>query len=132
MFDTSGGSSGSPIINKANFKVIGIHKGAAKGAKNYNLGTLLKEPIQKFNEENKINKIDNKEYKYIEENENNKNKENEEIKKDNNDKNIEKNILNNNDEDRDEIIIQYKIDDIKYSKDIKIFGSKFVENNKKI
>ena len=52
--DTSGGSSGSPIINKANFKVIGIHKGAPEGAKNYNLGILLKYPIEKYKEENKV------------------------------------------------------------------------------
>ena len=38
MCDSSGGSSGSPIINKLNFQVIGIHKGAAEGARNYNLG----------------------------------------------------------------------------------------------
>ena len=49
LCDTSGGSSGSPIINKTNFQVIGIHKGAPRGGKNYNLGTLLKEPIEKFN-----------------------------------------------------------------------------------
>ena len=47
---TSGGSSGSPIINKANFQVIGIHKGAAAEGKNYNLGTLLKLPIENFKE----------------------------------------------------------------------------------
>ena len=32
----------------------------------------------------------------------------------------------------DEIAIQYKIDKIKYSKDIQIFGDKFVENNKNL
>ena len=52
--DTSGGSSGGPIINKINFQVIGIHKGAAEEGKNYNLGTLLKEPIEKFIEEIKL------------------------------------------------------------------------------
>ena len=46
--DTSEGSSGSPIINKTYFQVIGIHKGSPKGDKNYNLGTLLKEPIENF------------------------------------------------------------------------------------
>ena len=56
LCDTSGGSSGSPIINTGNFKVIGIHKGAPRGAQNYNLGTLLKEPIEKFNEEIKTKK----------------------------------------------------------------------------
>ena len=38
LCDTSGGSSGSPIINKSNFQVIGIHKGAAENGKCYNLG----------------------------------------------------------------------------------------------
>ena len=33
-------------------------------------------------------------------------------------------------EDSEEIIIQYKIDDIEYSKDIMIFGDNFVKNNK--
>jgi len=61
LCDTIGGSSGSPIINKDNFKVIGIHKGGAEGAKNYNLGTLLKGPIEQFKQEieKKEKKIDN-------------------------------------------------------------------------
>ena len=42
------GSSGSPIINLTNYKVIGIHKGA-KEDKNWNLGTLIKGPIDEFN-----------------------------------------------------------------------------------
>ena len=65
LCDTSGGSSGSPIINKANFQVIGIHKGAPVGGQKYNLGTLLKEPIEKFNEKinlKKKNKDDNNNY----------------------------------------------------------------------
>ena len=60
LCDTSGGSSGSPIINKGTFQVIGIHKGAPTRAQNYNLGTLLKEPIEKFSEEIKMNKSNNK------------------------------------------------------------------------
>ena len=61
LCDTSGGSSGSPLINKDNFQVIGIHKGGAEGAKNYNLGTLLKKPIEQFKQEiqKKENKKDN-------------------------------------------------------------------------
>ena len=42
------GSSGSPIINLTNYKVIGIHKGT-KEDKNWNLGTLIKGPIDDFN-----------------------------------------------------------------------------------
>ena len=48
------GSSGGPLINSTKFQVIGIHKGGAKGANNYNLGTLLKKPIEKFNQKNKL------------------------------------------------------------------------------
>ena len=61
LCDTSEGSSGSPIINKDNLQVIGIHKGGAEGAKNYNLGTLLKGSIEQFKHEieMKEKKIDN-------------------------------------------------------------------------
>ena len=46
---TLAGSSGGPIMNLINYKVIGIHKGA-EVHKDLNLGTLLKLPIEKFNE----------------------------------------------------------------------------------
>ena len=129
LCDTSGGSSGAPIINKTNFKVIGIHKGSPNGAENYNLGTLIKEPIEEFCKEIKIKKNNNIDYKYTI-NRNYYIKENEKIEM-NKINNIEKNSgLNNNDEDIDEITIQYKIDDIDYSKDINIFGKVFVTNNK--
>ena len=141
LCDTSGGSSGSPIINKTNFQVIGIHKGAPTGGQNHNLGTLLKEPIEKFNEEIKMNKNNIKDNnKDNNKNINNKDniiKENEKVEinkiiiNDNNNINENKE-LNNNDENIDEITIKYKIEDIKYSKDIKIFGKDFVENNKSI
>ena len=49
------GSSGCPIINLNNSRVIGIHKGAAKKG-NWNLGTLLKEPIKYFQEKYLNNK----------------------------------------------------------------------------
>ena len=152
--NTFPGCSGGCIINQFNNNVIGIHRGEIqiKEKKSVNEGiyirnvinwirnskesllsnTLLKEPIHKFNEGNKINNIDNKKYNYIQENKNNINKVNEQIKKDDDKNNIEENKLNNNDEGIDEIIIQYKIDIIDYSKDIKIFGSKFVQNNKNI
>ena len=42
-------SSGAPIINLKNFKVIGIHIGRHKN-KEINLGTIIKEPIESFNE----------------------------------------------------------------------------------
>ena len=53
------GSSGSPIINLINHKVIGIHKGSLKDNEDYNLGTFIKEPMKDFNNriknENKVN-----------------------------------------------------------------------------
>ena len=61
LCENSLGSSGAPIINKTNFQVIGIHKRAEEIGKNYNLGILLKDPIEKFNKEIKI-KINNKNY----------------------------------------------------------------------
>ena len=124
LCDSSGGSSGSPIINTINFQVLGIHKGGAQGAKNYNLGTILKEPIKEFINKEGINNNINYNINKI----NIKNeciKENENINKENE---INEGIDTN--EDNDEIIIQYKVDKIKYSKDIRIFGDEFVENNK--
>ena len=50
-----------------------------------------------------------------------------EVNPNENKKFLEKNI---NTDNIDEITIQYKIDKIDYSKEIKIFGEKFVENNK--
>ena len=44
---TENGSSGSPIMNLFNNKIIGIHKESVKD-KNYNRGTLLKYPINKY------------------------------------------------------------------------------------
>ena len=41
------GSSGAPLINYINYKVLGIHKGAEK-FKNWNLGSLLRLPIEEF------------------------------------------------------------------------------------
>ena len=49
------GSSGGPLINTDNYKVIAIHKGASK-KENYNLGSLLNKPITEF--KNKIKNND--------------------------------------------------------------------------
>ena len=46
---TKSGSSGGPLINLLNHKVIGVHKGSKDGQE-FNLGTLLKIPIQEFNQ----------------------------------------------------------------------------------
>jgi len=60
------GSSGCPIIDYESKKVIGIHKGSSKEG-NWNIGALMKEPIEKFYEEkgshndnniNNLNKIE--------------------------------------------------------------------------
>ena len=47
LCSTESGSSGSPILNLINNKIIGIHKESMKG-KNYNRGTLLKYPINEY------------------------------------------------------------------------------------
>lgn len=43
------GSSGSPILNLLNYKVIGIHKSSSNLASK-NFGTLIKGLIKEFNE----------------------------------------------------------------------------------
>ena len=57
------GSSGSPILNLNNNKVIGVHKGASD-SKNWSLGTFIKGPINKFYQEemnnNKTNLLEDK------------------------------------------------------------------------
>ena len=49
---TEHGSSGSPILNLSNNKVIGIHKEGAKNF-NFNIGTCLQFPLNDFLEKNK-------------------------------------------------------------------------------
>ena len=99
LCDSSGGSSGGPIINSLNFHVIGIHKGGAEGAKNYNLGTFLKQPIEEFKNSSQNNKIEMK-------------------------------VNENEIKDIDELVIQYKIENIENLKRIRILGYNFVKNNK--
>ena len=123
LCDSDYGSSGGPLINSIDYKVIGIHKGASEEFK-FNYGTLLREPIIEFKKQikNKENKI----------------KDNDEIKKKdvtkNEKKEKEKSNLNdkNNEDNKDEITIRYKIEDINYSKEIRIFGDDFVKNNKNL
>ena len=85
--------------------LLGIHK----GGKEYNLGTILKEPIEKFRDnyvKENLNKIEGNNNKYY-----------------------------NNKDVLDEIIIEYKLEkgllNKLLSKKIRILGDKFVENNKK-
>ena len=89
-FNSDGGSSGGPIINSMNYKVIGIHKGASN--RDYNLGTFLQKPLQEFKEKRMKNKeyIGNKKNKK-EIKSNNKNNNNDKIKEE---KYVEK-IINN-------------------------------------
>ena len=54
LCSTETGSSGCPLINLYNHKVIGVHKGNDKG-KNWNLGTLLGEPILLLNKKYYVN-----------------------------------------------------------------------------
>ena len=53
LCSTEKGSSGSPILNLSNNKIIGIHKGSIN-VRDFNKGTLLKYPIKEFNNKNKL------------------------------------------------------------------------------
>ena len=53
---TDHGSSGSPILNLLNKKIIGIHKQSSINY-NYNIGTLLKYPIKEYLNKNEIKLI---------------------------------------------------------------------------
>ena len=46
--DSFFGSSGGPIINLIDYRVIGIHCGGGNSHQNYNLGTFLKVPLEDF------------------------------------------------------------------------------------
>ena len=126
---TFGGSSGGPLLNLNNYKVIGVHKGGIEKDK-INTGTLIKEPIEEFY--NNINNI-KKEKKDIEEKiiENEKFYKSTEIREEMNEITI---IYTNNKKqfkkssDYSKKNFTKKINE-KISKN-KIFGEKFVENNK--
>ena len=47
MSESKDGSSGSPIMNLSNFKVIGIHKGRNTEF-NYKYGILIQSSIEKY------------------------------------------------------------------------------------
>ena len=60
------GSSGSPILNLSNNKVIGIHKGAITIYNdNYNIGRFLNNPINDFIKKINNNKIEENEIKSL-------------------------------------------------------------------
>ena len=130
---TDNGSSGSPILNLKNNKVIGIHKGTPDNTKNFNYGTLLKYPLNDFINKNKtkniiigeiyINKNNiNKEIQIINSFENWKRQHNLEDSEDDylneNEKEIKKNI---------EIKINGKIIEFKYNYKFKKEGNYIIE-----
>ena len=101
LCNTEFGSSGGCLVKLDNFKVIGIHKGSPKNKNEYNVGTLIKVPLIEFWKKN-----------------------------DNLKENLDKNKKKS-----DEITIEYKIEkggifSYFFNNKIKIFGNKFVENNK--
>ena len=49
LCSTDNGSSGGPILNLSNNKIIGVHKAALR-QEEYNIGFFLKYPIQEFND----------------------------------------------------------------------------------
>ena len=99
---TENGSSGSPILNLSNNKVIGIHK--QKEDKNYNIGTFLNNVLIEFIY--KYNLTQTKKENII-------------------DYNIKNNIIENQ---VNEITIKYQL---RNERKIRIFGYNFVVNNKK-
>ena len=130
--NTSPGSSGGPIINSINYKIIGIHKGAEID-KQLNLGTFLKIPITNFiekysniidininnneiiNDDNKINKND------LDRKDNNDNNESS-LFSDENQNNINNNYYNNkinNNPNNNQINVDNIVDEITifYSKE---------------
>ena len=145
------GSSGSPILNLSNFKIIGMQKQEKVNDK-YNIGVFLnfiiKDFIAKYNNR-KVQFEGHTKVKYTsqkvvvsnpnlnQQNEDNSQKKivtTEKVKnppnlnhpnEENHPKKIEKAEVSS----KDEIRIKYKINE---SKEIRLFGDKFVENNKNI
>ena len=124
------GSLGNPIINLNNNRVIGIHLGEIK-SKNYNFGKLLKDPIIKFNEKSNQYLNENN----IENNDNNLNDEKDEITL------IYKNEIlkdkswddNKESDNFTNFVVDFQVNFFKANLSLnKIFGEKFVENNKTI
>ena len=58
--NTEAGSSGSPILNLSNNKVIGIHKSYINREDSFNIGTFLKYPLNELIVNTKIKNIKNK------------------------------------------------------------------------
>ena len=114
LYKTSPESSGCPIINLNNNKVIGINKRGEK-EKNCNLGILLKKPLEKFKEEI-LNHQSNNNIK--------------EINKEEDDEITIIYEINKNQKISDDILKRAKEEHGETVSEKKIFGEKFVENNK--
>ena len=59
LCSTERGSSGGPILNLSNNKIIGIHKAAIKND-NYNIGLFLRCPLNEFINQIKKKRINKK------------------------------------------------------------------------
>ena len=119
---TENGSSGSPILNLENNKVIAIHKGAGLSDFNFNKGTFLKYPLNNFMEEqnNDINASKNS-IASINDFSANKNREN---------KNLSKEIYQNYEKNSYLIWIDSNIHNEKNTNYIKEIQSTFIMNIK--
>ena len=129
------GSSGGPIMNLNNYKVLAIHTGAEKKI-NSNLGTFLRNPIKEFIQQYQDSKRNNflteeiyqqlkyelkiKKEKIKSSLKEKKIKTKYELKEDYDEKNFHSDI----------ITLKYKID--KENKMLKLFNKEFVERNKDI
>ena len=122
---TDYGSSGSPILNLSNNKIIGIHKESSKKY-NFNIGTFLKYPINDF-----INKIKLTNLKKVNYNYNNSRNKKKALIDNYNIENYNKGILSKSNE-----YVHNKFSSIelmnKYHKDITGFDFFEISNNKKI
>ena len=119
---TENGSSGSPILNLENNKVIAIHKGAGLSDFNFNKGTFLRFPLNNFMEEqnNDINASKNS-IASINDFSANKNREN---------KNLSKEIYQNYEKNSYLIWIDSNIHNEKNTNYIKEIQSTFIMNIK--
>ena len=116
LCNTLPGSSGGAIMNMINYKVIGIHKSSIKII-NWNLGSLLKLPIEKFNEV----------FSYKEDNKNDNNNENNSNIEGNKKDEINKNIKNNEKNNEINNLEEDKLPDNEFS----LFNSDLQEDNNK-
>ena len=125
---TENGSSGSPILLLNNNKVIGIHIGSYReDTKNFNIGLFIKSFIDEINKNEdlkiKLTKFNEKFKNQIEE------KDNFIKEKYKNENPLKRKEKKYNEIKINRMILKY---DIKQNdKNIKIFGKKFVENNRK-